>query len=601
MQLHNLKITNFRTIEEMSFNPGKINVITGPNGAGKSSILEAISFLLTGKAGTDVVRKGAAFAEVSGTVNGGDIARKKGKEMSIKMNGKLTTQKSFQQWVEDATGITADTLRVATSSGMLASMNSRELAEYLINNNLIPVEIDMATLKMLCAISEKAETELNKYLPPEPCTFTTDDVQQAYEAFYAMRPALKKQIAEMKAKASGAADATPMRTMDEVDKDIAKLSAYGTEVAAYNKLLAAYQDAKRRREAAEKQIAEMEVQVKNANLSAPDAQELEKLQAEAKVLMTEQIGYYKQVIQTSTANLSMFKRTLENLDKPVCPISEKLICTTDKTGIKEDLTVLVKENEARIEETNRLLNAANEKLDAVNKRIDEFHKQERAYMALQNTVMRIDAMSRSLPVVPSKPERPVEIPDAENTMRKLKQERDSIIAKGIAAKAAEEIPAIQEKLDICEELVKLLSPKGGLREQIIKAAFEPLVEHCNERAAKLGRDFEIDLVANDGIVIMCKPAGTTEFLPLEAVSSGEQLLAMMLILDAIESLSGLGIMVLDDLDKLDADALDALFSLLGELDFADSYDHIFVAMVNHEDALRVIENHKESINNHIAF
>lgn len=601
MQLHNLKITNFRTIEEMSFNPGKINVITGPNGAGKSSILEAISFLLTGKAGADVVRKGAAFAEVSGTVNGGDIARKKGKEMSIKMNGKLTTQKSFQQWVEDATGITADTLRVATSSGMLASMNSRELAEYLINNNLIPVEIDMATLKMLCTISEKAETELNKYLPPEPCTFTTDDVQQAYEAFYAMRPTLKKQIAEMKAKASGAADATPMRTMDEVDKDIAKLSAYGTEVAAYNKLLAAYQDAKRRREAAEKQIAEMEVQVKNANLSAPDAQELEKLQAEAKVLMTEQIGYYKQVIQTSTANLSMFKRTLENLDKPICPISEKLICTTDKTGIKEDLTVLVKENEARIEETNRLLNAANEKLDAVNKRIDEFHKQERAYMTLQNTVMRIDAMSRSLPVVPSKPERPVEIPDAENTMRKLKQERDSIIAKGIAAKAAEEIPAIQEKLDICEELVKLLSPKGGLREQIIKAAFEPLVEHCNERAAKLGRDFEIDLVANDGIVIMCKPAGTTEFLPLEAVSSGEQLLAMMLILDAIESLSGLGIMVLDDLDKLDADALDALFSLLGELDFADSYDHIFVAMVNHEDALRVIENHKESIDNHIAF
>lgn len=601
MQLHNLKITNFRTIEEMSFNPGKFNVITGPNGAGKSSILEAISFLLTGKAGADIVRKGAAFAEVSGTVNGGDIARKKGKEMSVKMNGKLTTQKSFQQWVEDATGITADTLRVATSSGMLASMNSRELAEYLINNNLIPVEIDMTTLKMLCTISEKAETELNKYLPPEPCTFTTDDVQQAYESFYAMRPALKKQIAEMKAKASGAADATPMRTMDEVDKDIAKLSAYGTEVATYNKLLTAYQDAKRRREAAEKQIAEMEVQVKNANLSAPDVQELEKLQAEAKALMTEQIGYYKQVIQTSTANLSMFKRTLESLDKPVCPISEKLICTTDKTGIKEDLTVLVKENEARIEETNQHLNAANEKLDAVNKRIDEFHKQERAYMVLQNTVMRIDAMSKSLPIVPSKPERPEEIPDAENTMRKLKQERESIIVKEIATKAAEEIPAIQEKLAICEELVKLLSPKGGLREQIIKAAFEPLVEHCNERAARLGRNFEIDLVANDGIVIMCKPAGATEFLPLEAASSGEQLLAMLLILDAIESLSGLGIMILDDLDKLDADALDALFSLLSELDFADSYDHIFVAMVNHEDALRVIESHKEHIDNHIAF
>lgn len=601
MQLQNLKIKNFRTIEEMSLNPGNINVITGPNGAGKSSLLEAISFLLTGKAGADIIRKGTEFAEVSGTVHGAPIIRKKGETMSVKMNGKATTQKSFQQWIEETTGgITTDTMRVATSSGLLASMNSRELAEYLINNNLIPVEIDMDVLKTLCTISEAAEAELSKYLPPVPCTFTTDDVQQAYSALYAIRPTLKKEIAEMEAKASGIAGMTSARTMDDIDKDIAKLSAYGAEVAAYNKLFLAYMDAKQRREKMEQEIVELENKVKSANISVPDAAILEKLQNEAKSL-NELMLYAKQVIATSNSNLEMYRRTLENLDKPVCPISEKLICTTDKSGIKEDITKLINENEARIAESRALLGKHEINLDAVNDKINGFHKRERAYMEMQSIVARIDAMKKGLPVIPEKPVRPEEIPDAANIMNSLKREREIVMAKDIAEKAAKEIPVLKEKLSICEELIKLLSPKGGLREQIIQAAFEPMVEHCNELAAKLHKDIRIDLVANDGIAIMCKPAGTTQFLPLEAVSSGEQLLAMMLILDAIEALSGLGILVLDDLDKLDADALEALFCLLDDPEYSGAYDHIFVAMVNHEDALRVIEKHKANISNWIAY
>lgn len=162
------------------------------------------------------------------------------------------------------------------------------------------------------------------------------------------------------------------------------------------------------------------------------------------------------------------------------------------------------------------------------------------------------------------------------------------------------MPALEKQLALYDELIDLLCPRGGIREKIIETAFEPLVDHCNERAADLKADFKIGLVSDEGVYITCKPAGVSEMLPLSAVSSGEQLLAMLLILDAINSLSNLGILILDDLDKLDASSLDALFTMLENPEITDPYDHIFVAMVNHEDSLQIINKHKGIISNHIA-
>ena len=594
MKLNGLTIKNFRTITEKSIAPAKLNVIVGPNGSGKSSTLEALSFLLTGKSGPNPVREGAECAEVECEVMGTLLQRKYSARGAVRLNGKATTQKSVQQWIEDSTGVTVDTLRVATSSGMLAAMNSRELAEYMISNNLIPAEVDLDTIDKLCTISPEAMAELSMLLPPAPVKFNMDAVQEAYSHCYNTRPAIKRELAEKRVKANYTGPA-PTRTLEEIDQQLAAFAAHATEKSAYERLLRSYNDTMARREQA---LAQLEVIKKQLSaftaepVNPADVQVLRKKEKDIR----EAIMVCGTEIRTIQANLVMFKRTMENLGKPVCPISEKLICTTDKTAIKEELAGLIADNDTLCQRANARLADLNKQLANQQEAIADFEKKLDAFRAAENLKARYQSIQASIPPVPAKPKAPDDIPNLEMRIQALKEERARIFAANAAKEAEAQIPALEAQVKVYDELVNLLCPKGGIREKIIEATFEPLIDHCNERAMVLKPDFRIGLVSDDGIHITCKPTGAKEAMPLDAVSSGEQLLAMLLILDAINALSGLGILVLDDLDKLDENSLNALFELLTNPEVSAPYDHIFVAMVNHEDAVKVTAKYAAQIN-----
>ncbi len=65
--LKRLLIKNFAVIEELDLQPGPgLNIFTGETGAGKSIIISALGFLLGERSGSDILRPGAAGAEVEG-------------------------------------------------------------------------------------------------------------------------------------------------------------------------------------------------------------------------------------------------------------------------------------------------------------------------------------------------------------------------------------------------------------------------------------------------------------------------------------------------------------------------------------------------------
>jgi DNA repair protein RecN (Recombination protein N) len=65
--LKKLHIKNFAVIDELALEPSAgLNVFTGETGAGKSIIISALGFLLGERSGTDILRPGAALAEVEG-------------------------------------------------------------------------------------------------------------------------------------------------------------------------------------------------------------------------------------------------------------------------------------------------------------------------------------------------------------------------------------------------------------------------------------------------------------------------------------------------------------------------------------------------------
>lgn len=65
--LKRLTIRNFAVIDELALEPAPgLNVFTGETGAGKSIIISALGFLLGERSGSDILRPGAAAAEVEG-------------------------------------------------------------------------------------------------------------------------------------------------------------------------------------------------------------------------------------------------------------------------------------------------------------------------------------------------------------------------------------------------------------------------------------------------------------------------------------------------------------------------------------------------------
>ncbi|HBB67316.1 MAG TPA: DNA repair protein RecN [Elusimicrobia bacterium] len=90
--LKELNIKNFAIIDQLrvEFTAG-LNVFTGETGAGKSIIVEAIGFLLGERANSELVRTGAAQAEVSGVFSSASLPKKlaaahgvKGAEFSVR-------------------------------------------------------------------------------------------------------------------------------------------------------------------------------------------------------------------------------------------------------------------------------------------------------------------------------------------------------------------------------------------------------------------------------------------------------------------------------------------------------------------------------------
>ena len=61
--LHELQIDNFAVVDRLKVNFRKgLNLLTGETGSGKSIVVGALSLLMGGRGGADVVREGAEHA-----------------------------------------------------------------------------------------------------------------------------------------------------------------------------------------------------------------------------------------------------------------------------------------------------------------------------------------------------------------------------------------------------------------------------------------------------------------------------------------------------------------------------------------------------------
>ena len=166
MKIKQIAISGFKKVEQLTFEPGKINVLVGANGSGKSSTLEAIRYGLTGDYPADPIMGGKEQAIVKLEIPDiGTVTRKHNRvKNEVRLNGKITSQVSLEQLLTEAFGVSAKMADIMTSM-TVAGMSKGDLSTFFLKEGQIPINISFQKLETFCNLSDKAKTELALHLP----------------------------------------------------------------------------------------------------------------------------------------------------------------------------------------------------------------------------------------------------------------------------------------------------------------------------------------------------------------------------------------------------------------------------------------------------
>lgn len=597
MIIEKMEIKKYKGAENLVLNPKKLTAITGNIGSGKSSILEAVRFGVTGVADTPQQE-----AEVNMTVLGGKeiLWRIRSGNKSVKLERRVTTQEKVRQFLEDNAGVNMECMKVVTSAKLLAGMNSGSFCEFLVKSGLIPLTMNFDDMVNLCEINPMLAKSLSEYLP-QTVPFSLSEVESAYKAVYDARTALNREIALVSAQAQTDAEKPP-RSLANIEFELSEILGAEEKQRTHKILMEKYQKDLENQKRIRQEIVDIEAQIKairSAGVVEPDVSEKQRLQDEL-VIVKKQLDDLMQTFAVINHTVSVQQKMLEDLNSPVCPLSSKLKCNTDKTQIHSEIVDTIAELNAEKEKATSKKNILEKRKGDIESRISELDAQLETFLKLQSLFNTRKALQDSMPIVSEPPEAPEICEDVASKKSALQIEKSKAEAYTRSLTAKRKLNDLNRRLAILENMLEVLAPKSGLREKIIASVLEPLEKHCNELADKLRLDFKLSIQVKNGVTILCKPKSSVDYVGLTDVSTGEQTLAIFLILDMLNQLSGLGLLMMDNLDALDADALDELMTVLTSKEVLDRYDHIFISMVAHDDSIAVLDKHRASIDQFIG-
>lgn len=268
----------------------------------------------------------------------------------------------------------------------------------------------------------------------------------------------------------------------------------------------------------------------------------------------------------------------ERLGTGVCPIWNKIQCTTDMTGAKNFV-------KSQIDAANERAKTAQAIIDAANKSYAEINAKIQAAERVNILKERAEAMKKAIPPEPVKP---AEIQVQDFSQRKVYLQA-VIMADEKRMQAQAMSKDIQEAMkDVARQdfLAKAFSDEGPVVSQILSSYLAILTQAAEKAEKETG--IGVVFTYNKGLDIAFRK-GDTAPRPYSTLSSGEQMLAFLTVSDLLHRIASIPILLLDDLDKLDLDNLDRLLTLLDRV--KDSYGNIILAGVDHGGVNEVLRKH----------
>ena len=582
-----ISIRNFKGIEDLQLNAKKLNAIIGKCGSGKSSLLDAIRFALTGKAGKEVIRKGCREASVVLRFSDNSTIERirRTSENISKCNGKSSTKRSLDEFLT-ARNMNPCWIESLCSVDWFAGLSSKDLNNFFMT--ILPLRAKAETVVELVAqldkdLTEKKEKYLMEEILKKQEIFSFNDLANGYNTAYTVRQELKRKYNEMLPRCTFN-ETVPAKTREDIEKELNNISQVEAAEKEYSKRLKEYTSSKKQHDLAIKRLDEMKKELDTYS-SCKKPKEETKNQAEAdRKLFQVHIKRTNEYIGTINSTLDLLKRTLDNLDKPICPISEKLICTTDKSQLKEELLSLIQKNENALASNKEFLAKCE---DQVRKRDDIISNyQKEVYRYEQKTTLENNISKFIVPEILPEPQK-VEKAHLEAKKKELLDLLSILSRYEKVQQNKKELAKIKDKYDLAQFAVKVLDSKIGIPALILQRTLRFFEKKCNEKASLLREGFQIHFLSDNGITIQVSPGKGKPFVDMKEVSTGEFVCVAYILMTMIGEATKCHLFLIDNLDRLDTEYLNALLSLLEE---DKKIEQVFLGGVDHADVEQTLND-----------
>lgn len=560
-----IEIRFFRGIEKLDINVKRFNMFVGINGSGKTSVISAIRFALTGKAHKGDIKNGHTNAGVRVIFDDGSYFTRYLTTTGISgdCNGKKTTTKSINEYIEMKLGMTMYAISMMLGEESYTDANMSSLLMSLISIRVEKASFIKIAEKIKGSELTRAEVYvINRYFGD---IITTEDLNKAETVIKSEKAVYNKDIKKIEALLK-TYSAKPERSKEELETLLAGTSyheIYKVKMQEYESSVKAHKTILERKQAKE---AELE---RYKNISVVNAEE--KVQKEKRISELErEIAELEKTITATTANNSLIIKTLDALNTSVCPISNKLICSTDKTPLKQELENQEKANEAIVEECTAKIENYRLTITQIRDELTKTYELEENWKKRETLEREIRELEETMPTVKEKPVAPKEPELSKEEIIKQLHVWDSIKEKEL--KEAE-LDNLKKRVVLLTYVQNLLKPENA-KTEIVKRVIEPVEKIVNEKAKKIGK--KIRIVAEEkGICVYLETK--TGYINITNCSSGEFVDVVYLIMSTISSINNANIIVLDNLDKLDNEALR---KLVVALENDSQFKYIFIAGIH---------------------
>ena len=502
-----------------------------------------------------------------------------------KCNGKSSTKRSLDEFLT-ARNMNPCWIESLCSVDWFAGLSSKDLNNFFMT--ILPLRAKAETVVELVAqldkdLTEKKEKYLMEEILKKQEIFSFNDLANGYNTAYTVRQELKRKYNEMLPRCTFN-ETVPAKTREDIEKELNNISQVEAAEKEYSKRLKEYASSKKQHDLAIKRLDEMKKELDTYS-SCKKPKEETKAQAEAdRKLFQVHIKRTNEYIGTINSTLDLLKRTLDNLDKPICPISEKLICTTDKSQLKEELLSLIQKNENALASNKEFLAKCE---DQVRKRDDIISNyQKEVYRYEQKTTLENNISKFIVPEILPEPQK-VEKAHLEAKKKELLDLLSILSRYEKVQQNKKELAKIKDKYDLAQFAVKVLDSKIGIPALILQRTLRFFEKKCNEKASLLREGFQIHFLSDNGITIQVSPGKGKPFVDMKEVSTGEFVCVAYILMTMIGEATKCHLFLIDNLDRLDTEYLNALLSLLEE---DKKIEQVFLGGVDHADVEQTLND-----------